>query len=205
MIALRNDLILSFWDRNASKQACRNLSACFDVVVLAGASGLGGIAGFTVRRGLCEGTYALADVAVGLENSPALHALFGGLENSRQLVSGMRLNLRRMRGYMYVDDRDGSLVASLDYVNKGDERDLYLDFVHELAHIKQLREGRELFDRKTEYAESPIEIEAYRVVVNECLRLGLAWKEIRDYIYMDWLEPEEFARLLRNIGVPVSD
>lgn len=162
------------------------------------------VGGFTVRRGLSEGIYALSEVAVGLENSPVLKSLFGGHEENRRVVEETQVKLRKRGGYMHIDDEDRSIVASLDYVNQGDERDLYLDFVHELTHIKQLMEGRQLFEPGFEYVDRPTELEAYSVVVKEGRRLGMTWEEIRDYLYAEWMNREEFMRLLRNLGVSIS-
>jgi len=161
--------------------------------------------GFAIRRGLAEGRNPLSAVAVGLENSPTLQALFGGPEESRRIVAKTKVKLRNRRGYMHIDDEDGSIIASLDYVNHGDERDLYLDFIHELTHIKQLQEGRELFEPGFNYVDRPTELEAYSMAVKEARRLGMTWKEIRDYLDIEWIKREEFARLLRNLGVPSSD
>lgn len=165
----------------------------------------GRVEGFTVRRGLTEGRYRLADIAIGLENSPALQALFGGPDASRHIVKETQVKLRKSRGYMHIDDGDGSIIASLDYVNQGDERDLYLDFVHELTHLKQLRDGMELWEPGFDYVDRPTELEAYGVAVQEGRRLGMTWKEIRDYLYTEWMKREEFAKLLRNLGVPEGD
>lgn len=164
-----------------------------------------GVEDFTVKRGLTEGRYRLADIAIGLENSPALQALFGGPDGSRRLAEGTQVKLRKSRGYMHIDDDDGSIIASLDYVNQGDERDLYLDFIHELTHLKQLREGMELWEPGFNYVDRPTELEAYGVAVKEGRRLGMTWKEIRDYLDTEWMNREEFARLLRNLGVPERD
>ncbi len=172
---------------------------------MADCSDTGRVEGFAVRRGLAEGRYALSDVAVGLENSPALRFLFGGLDESRRVVEETQVKLRKGSRYMHINDDDGSIVAGLDYVNRGDERDLYLDFVHELTHIKQLRGGRELFEPGFSYMDRPTELEAYSAAVNEGRRLGMTWREIRDYLDIEWMNREEFARLLRNLGVPSSD
>src|SRR5207302_7699135 len=50
-----------------------------------------------------------------------------------------------------VSDEDGHLVVSTHYLRTGNRRDIYLDVVHELVHVRQFREGKQLFPEGFNY------------------------------------------------------
>ena len=87
------------------------------------------------------------------------------------------------------------------YLKEGNEVDVYLDVIHELVHIRQHREGKELWDKKYEYIDRPTEIEAYRVAVKEARRLGLTEDQVAQYLKVEWISEEAFERFLKNVGV----
>ena len=95
----------------------------------------------------------------------AVKGIFG--KKTTEVLSHLTVELSWIFGYMYVDDSDGHLVISKNYLNNGDKTDIYLDLIHELCHVKQHMEGKELFDPRYEYVERPTEIEAYRYCVQE--------------------------------------
>ena len=103
-------------------------------------------------------------------------------------------------GYMYVDGADGHLVISKSYLNTGDKTDIYLDLIHELCHVKQFMDGRELFDPRYDYVDRPTEVEAYCYAVKEARRIGLSEERIRCYLQTEWMGPEDLKRLIENIG-----
>ena len=102
---------------------------------------------------------------------------------------------------MRINDVKGSVIVNAKYLKNGDEVHIYLDVVHELVHIKQHMEGRELWDRKYSYVDRPTELEAYEVTVGEARRLGLKENEIAEYLKVDWVTEEEFERFLKTLGV----
>ena len=104
-------------------------------------------------------------------------------------------------GYMYINDKDGSLIVSLDYLRTADEHYLYLDVIHELVHIKQFFDGKNLFDEAFSYVERPTEIEAYRVAVDEARKMGMSEEAIADYLYVEWVTRKEYKQLLKTLGV----
>ena len=89
-----------------------------------------------------------------------LRGIFG--EKTDEVLSHLTVELSWVMGYMYVDGSDGHLVISKGYLNTGDKTDIYLDLIHELCHVKQFMEGKELFDPRYDYVDRPTEIEAYR-------------------------------------------
>ena len=107
-------------------------------------------------------------------------------------------------GYMGVSDEDGHLVVSAHYLRTGNPRDIYLDVVHELVHVKQFRDGKPLFPEDFEYSTAPTEIEAYKVCIAEGRRLGMSDKEVLEYLRVPWMDDKAWRQLARNIGLKVA-
>ena len=59
----------------------------------------------------------------------------------------------------------------------------------------------ELFDKRFSYVDSPTEIEAHIIAVQEARRIGMNDEELADYLRVDWISEEEYIRLLRTLGV----
>jgi hypothetical protein len=147
-----------------------------------------------------------------------LPQVFSGLQDAQPLKKCIRRRslLRRIleetevtltangTRYMHVDDKDGSLVVGLKYLRNADERYLYLDIIHELVHVKQHLDGKELFDEEYSYADRPTEIEAYQYTIEEGRRIGMTEEEIAEYLYVEWMTRREFARMLETLGVVPS-
>jgi len=102
---------------------------------------------------------------------------------------------------MGVSEVDGHMIISADYLSKGNRTDIYLDIIHELVHVRQFMEGKQLFDHNFEYVERPTEIEAYKTAVEEARRLGLHEKRICNYLKTEWMTEEEFRRLAKAVNV----
>ncbi|MCX5820356.1 MAG: hypothetical protein NT047_10675, partial [Deltaproteobacteria bacterium] len=81
---------------------------------------------------------------------------------------------------------------------------LYLDIVHELCHVKQHLQGRNLYDRSKAYVDRETEIEAYQVTIQEARRIGLNDDAISNYLRVPWITPEESKRLARRLDVTES-
>jgi len=92
-------------------------------------------------------------------------------------------------------------MVSSKYLNKGDKTDIYLDVIHELVHVKQFMQGKELFDSHYSYTERPTEIEAYRYAVEEARRLGLSDARICKYLKTMWMSEKELERLASTVDV----
>ena len=106
---------------------------------------------------------------------------------------------------MGVDDNDGHLMVNKRYLSSGSKVDIYLDVIHELCHVKQHMEGRELFDPRYDYVDRPTEIEAYRYAVQEAKRIGLSAASIRQYLKTEWMSNEVLDRLIRNMGTNIEE
>jgi hypothetical protein len=133
------------------------------------------------------------------EKVEAVKGIFG--EKTKEVLSHLTVELSWVMGYMYVDGDDVHLVISKEYLNSGDKTDIYLDLIHELCHVKQFMDGKELFDPQYEYVDRPTEIEAYRYCIKEARRLGLSEERICCYLRTEWMNEEDFKRLAKYVDV----
>ncbi len=144
-------------------------------------------------------TYPFLDYFKGFENVGAVKKILG--DDAKKVLSNLRVEFVGRRGYMGVSEVDGHMIISADYLRTGNRIDIYLDFVHELVHVKQFMEGKELFDHNYVYVERPTEIEAYRCAVQEARRLGLSDRRICHYLKTEWMTDDEFKRLAKAVDV----
>ncbi len=138
----------------------------------------------------------------GFEEVDAVRATFGA--RTKQVLRSLKVEYISPRwGYMGVSDEDGHLLVSTHYLRHGKPRDIYLDIVHELVHVRQFREGKPLFPDGIGYADTPTEIEAYKHCIAEGRRLGMTDRQLFEYLKVEWMDPKELRRLARNVGVKV--
>jgi len=134
----------------------------------------------------------------GFEKNPAVRGIFG--EETDEVLKNLKVDFISF-GYMGVNNDDGHLMVNKRYLNSGSKEDIYLDVIHELCHVKQHMEGRDLFDPRYDYVDRPTEIEAYRYAVLEAQRIGLSAEKIRQYLQIEWMSTEVLDRLIRNMDV----
>jgi hypothetical protein len=146
-------------------------------------------------------TKDFTDYFKGFEKVEAVKAIFGA--QTETVLKNLKIEFIRF-GYMGVDAKDGHLMVNESYLRKGDRTDLYLDVVHELCHVKQWMEGKELFDERYDYVDRPTEIYAYRYTVQEAKRLGLSEEKILVYLKTEWMNNADLQRLVKNMGVDLK-
>ena len=152
-----------------------------------------------ITRKVPVATYPFLNYFKGFQEVGAVRLIFG--QKTEEIISKLRVEFAGRRGYMGVSEVDGHLIVSADYLSKGNRTDIYLDVVHELVHVGQFMEGKELFDHNFEYVERPTEVEAYRIAVEEARRLGLSDRRICQYLKTEWMTDEEFKRLTKAVNV----
>jgi len=135
----------------------------------------------------------------GFEKVEAVRGIFG--EKTEEVLRNLKIEFMGFGGYMGVDDTNGHLMVNARYLSSGNRVDIYLDVIHELYHVKQFMEGKELFDSQYEYIERPTEIEAYRYTVQEARRLGLSDKRICQYLKTEWMSDSDLKRLAKALNV----
>ena len=147
------------------------------------------------------GRYRVADVFQGLEDSYTLASLYPDAQERVALLRETALIVSPEDLYGYVDDEDGAIYLGHDHLRNSDRLTVYLDILHELVHVKQLREGRDLYDKRYAYVDRPTEVEAYALVVEEARRMGMTEETIADYLRVEWASPADHERLCRRLGV----
>jgi hypothetical protein len=156
---------------------------------------------FRIRRGLEPGTCRLADVFPDICACAVLNEIFPGAGEIDRVLARIRVFVADMPHEMFVDNNDGSITIGLNHLRNASDTFLYLDIVHELFHVRQQTEGRNLYDRSKSYVDRETEIEAYRLTVREARRIGLDDEAIACYLRVSWITAEEHGRLLRTLGV----
>ena len=144
-------------------------------------------------------THVFTECFKDFDKLDAVKGIFG--EKAHEVLSNLKVDFTLFSGYMYVDNTNGHLVVSSRYLKTGDKIDIYLDLIHELCHVKQFMEGKELFDERYSYVERPTEIEAYRYTVQEARRLGLDDKRICKYLKTEWISDRDLRILAKAVNV----
>ena len=139
------------------------------------------------------------DYFKNFEKVQAVRGIFG--EKTEEILGNLKVEFMGLFGYMGVDNSDGHLLVNARYLDTGDKIDIYLDIIHELCHIKQYMEGKDLFDDRYEYVERPTEIEAYCYTVKEARRLGLNDQRIIEYLKTEWMSQSDLEKLANYVGI----
>jgi hypothetical protein len=155
--------------------------------------------GVCIERNPPVGLSPFLRVFGGFEKVDAVKAIFG--DKTSDVLGELTVEVTDGRGYLRINDERGSIVVNARYLKDGQEMHIYLDVIHELVHIRQHREGKELWDEKYKYVDRPTELEAYEVAVEEARRLGLTEDEVVDYLKVEWVSETDFKRFLKNLGV----
>lgn len=142
------------------------------------------------------------DYFKNFEKVEAVRAYFG--EETEEVLRNLKVEFIGLFGYMGVNPTDGHLLVNTRYLENGDKTDIYLDVVHELCHVKQYREGKELFDARYDYVDRPTEVEAYQYTVKEARRLGLSDERICQYLKTEWMSDEDLKKLAKHVQVDCS-
>ena len=151
------------------------------------------INGVTIRRDVRITLRHFTDYFQGVEKPEAIRAIFG--DDTVEVISKLKVEFHTRRGYMGVSNEDGHLYVSVPYIRSGEERDIYLDLIHELTHVKQHLDGKELFDDRFEYVDRPTELEAFKNAVTEGRRLGMSDIELLEYLKTEWMSGEDLKKL----------
>jgi len=144
-------------------------------------------------------TRPFSDYFKGFEKVEAIRRIFG--DKTEQVLRDLKVEFLWVGGYMGVNNANGHLMVNPKYLNNGDKTDIYLDVIHELVHVRQFMEGKELFDSNYNYTERPTEVEAYRHAVEEARRLGLSDERICAYLKTEWMSGKELEQLASAVNV----
>ncbi len=156
---------------------------------------------FRIHRRLEPGQYRLTEVFADIRTCGILTAIFTDAEEIDRVMAKTRVSVVDQPFEMFVDNDDASITIGLNHLRKASDEFLYLDIIHELCHVKQHLQGRDLYDRSKAYVDRETEIDAYRVTVQEARRIGLTDEAIACYLQVSWITPEEHLRLARRLDV----
>ncbi len=133
------------------------------------------------------------------EKVEAVRRILG--EGTENILRNLKVEFTEETRYMRVSDVDGHLMVNPSYLNRAETVDLYLDIIHELVHVRQFSDGKQLFDKSYSYVERPTEIEAYRITVEEARALGLSDENISRYLKSELMDEEEYKRLAKKLNL----
>ncbi len=148
-----------------------------------------------------EGIHRVVDVLPGLAKREAFAEICGDVDPDK-LMEAAHLLCFRGDGYPRVDDHTGHILCPDGYISEHEPLIVYLDILHELVHVRQVLEGRQVYHFPEPYVEWPTEIEAYRITYDEAKRLGVPDDWFWRYLAVPWIEEAEIVRLGRAIGMP---
>jgi hypothetical protein len=155
-----------------------------------------------VVRALKCGFYPYRRLLPGFEESPAIRRIATADMPIGPLLDSAFVEIAKGEGFCFVnvENPDKPFINLFEsYYIQGNPLDLYLDLAHELTHLRQHAEGKELWDHDLHYVDRPTEIEGYAVAVEEGIRLGMTEEQIVRHLSNPWLSRAETARLRGNI------
>lgn len=160
---------------------------------------------FHINRHIEPGQYRLVEVFPDIRTCDILSAIFADAEEIDRVLANTEVVIvgepTEVCNEMSVDNNDGSITINQPCLHRSSDEILYLDIIHELCHVKQHLQGRNLYDTSKSYVDRETEIEAYQVTVREARRIGLSDDAIFDYLCVSWITPEEQSELARRLGV----
>ncbi|MEM0128633.1 MAG: hypothetical protein QXG65_00480 [Thermoplasmata archaeon] len=175
--------------------------------------------GFRIARDLPAGRHPLESVFPGIGSLPLAGQVEPDPVRRAALVAETAVQIVPADLWMYVAPREipahragwrpivspdqDCIVVGRSHLRHSPAIVLYMDIYHELCHVRQRRNGADLWPPGLGYVERPTEIEAYRVVIEEARRLGASDAFLQDYLKVEWIGPDEYRRLLETLGVPV--
>lgn len=154
-----------------------------------------------INRNITPGVYNLDEIFDGLKKVTVLTKVFKTKKELDDVFSKTSVIVEESDHYMYVKNDDASIVIGLEHLKNSDSKILHLDIIHELVHVMQQRKGFDLYDKSYAYVDRPTEIEAYEIAVMEAKNLGMNKKEILDYLFVEWITPEQHKRLVSHVGL----
>jgi hypothetical protein len=87
--------------------------------------------------------FRFIDFFKGFEKVDAVKKIFG--DETEQVLSDFKIeffSFGSARALLGVNDQNGHLFMNADYLKRGDAREIYLDVIHELVHVKQFMDGK---------------------------------------------------------------
>jgi hypothetical protein len=154
-----------------------------------------------INRKISTSNCRFIDHFRNFENVETVQQIFG--DKTQDVLTNLPIEFTEDTLYMRVD-YDGRLLINPNYFKAADSMDLYLDIIHELVHVKQVMHGKNC-NHELRYVERPLEIEAYRIAIDEARALGLDEIRILDYLESDLISPQELRQLAATLEINSED
>ena len=152
-----------------------------------------------LHRDLPPGMHPYLRIFPRALESPGLARIAPDPLARHRLLETTLVHIKPGPGYAYVDVETPCIVLAESYFRTGNDLDLYLDMLHELTHVRQHHEGRDLWDERYAYVDRPTEIEGYAVAVEEGRRLGMSDEEVVEHLSNPWMDAEDVRRLVQHV------
>lgn len=153
----------------------------------------------TLNRALAAGMHRYLDIFPRAAESPGLARICPTAPAREALLRDALVSIKPGPSFAYVDVETPCIVLAESYYRSGSDLDLYLDMLHEVTHIRQHHEGRDLWDERFAYVDRITEIEGYAVAVEEGRRLGMTADEVIEHLSNPWMDDEDVRRLRENV------
>jgi hypothetical protein len=159
---------------------------------------------FRINHRLEPGQYNLTEIFADIRAFAILSAIFADAEEIDRVLADTKVLVVDTPYEIFVDNDNGAITIGLSHLRNSSDEFLYLDIIHELCHVKQHLQGRNLYDRRKAYVDRETEIEAYEVTVREARRIGLNDEAIANYLRVSWITSGEHKRLTTRLNVTGS-
>ena len=153
--------------------------------------------GFKINRSARKTSGKIEEFFPHLSKLPAIKKIFSQ-KKSREKIFAKTLVRMTSKNCHYMRIVRGKLLINPKHLKNSDKGTIYLDILHELVHVRQWMQGKNLYDERYNYFERPTEIEAYKFCIREAKKIGMKKYEIIHYLEVEWAEREEFERMLRK-------
>ena len=154
-----------------------------------------------INRKLKPGRHKITDAFPQIRKEQMLVDLFESKEGVDHILDTVEINLIDRPHYMNVNNDDATINIGLGHLMNSEDEVLYLDILHEICHVKQQRNGINLYNRAVPYVDSPTELEAYEFAVKAARKMGLSEKAIFEYLWVEWISPEDHRKLAKRLSV----
>lgn len=155
-------------------------------------------------RGMKIGDHSFLSILPVASDSPAIKLIETDEFSGSFLLEKAIVRIVAQEGFCWVDETVPCIALTQNYYQIGRDLDLYLDLIHELTHIRQVFEGRNIWDESLPYHRRPTEIEGYAMAVAECYRLGVDEKTVIQHLSNPWMNKSQVTELIMSINAFLS-
>lgn len=154
---------------------------------------------FKIRDDIDAGEYRLTELLPHITDSEVLQRAFRSKEVMCRVLKHIKVRIDEYHLGVWLDSETVKIYMGKSCIFQIDENFLYLDVIHLIIHIKQLLQGKELFDHRFDYTNRPTELEAYRYTIEEAKRIGMDGDDIVNYLRIKETDDIQMKRMMEKI------